>query len=90
MYSPNSGRETTMTKPLAEYLHGACIDHGVPTDLREYSGRFMYGQSTWAIVVDGTVLDVLEAVLKADEFYDGTHGVDELRQDQMGLGIVIY
>lgn len=79
-----------MTKPLAEYLHGVCIDHGVPTDLRKYSGRFMYGQSTWAIVVDGTVLDVLEAVLTTDESYESIDGVDELRQDQMGLGVVIY
>lgn len=50
----------------------------------------MYGQSTWALVVVGTVLDILKAVLSIDEPYDDNEGVDEVRQDQMGLGIVIY
>jgi hypothetical protein len=78
-----------MTENLVEYLHSVCTEAGVECEKMEYSGRFMYGERTWALAVSGSVLSVLQAILFTDELYDGC-GYESLRQDQLGLGIVIY
>lgn len=58
-------------------------EEGLDLRLRErYSGRFMYGRETHAIV--GSWAEVMDAVSLA-----GLRPSD-FRQDQMGLGIVIY
>ena len=79
-----------MTEQLVEYLYGVCVDAGVDCEKMDYSGRYMYGERTWALAVNGSVLEVLQAVLFADEQYDGFDRYEDLRQDQLGLGMVIY
>jgi hypothetical protein len=79
-----------MTERLVEYLYDVSIDAGVECEKMDYSGRFMYGERTWALAVSGSVLSVLQAVLFSNEPYDGYDQFEELRQDQLGLGMVIY
>lgn len=79
-----------MTEQLVEYLHTVCVDAGVDCETMDYSGRYMYGERTWALAVNGSVLEVLQAVLYADEQYDVSDSYEDLRQDQLGLGTVIY
>jgi hypothetical protein len=88
-----------MERKVAELLHEALIDNGSYTEdvsIRDdYSGRGMYGRSTYAIAGDFTMNDVIVAV--ATLFASGDAQDENLcpddftfSQDQMGLGIVIY
>ncbi len=79
-----------MDRSVAEYLHEACSNNGLETQIIEYSGRFMFGRETWALVIPGSVIEVVEALLNMEEPFDNQNGFESLRQDQFGLGMVIY
>lgn len=93
-----------MDRELAEALVQVLEDEGIDASLREsYSGRGMYGKETAGVVLDGDVTDILRAVInnatvfvqEEDEpvdFFDlcEKFSVGNLRQDSMGLRVIIY
>jgi hypothetical protein len=85
-----------MTKEQAEFFKQAIINDDLETEndiIREnYSGRGMYGKTTFAVVVD-SVCDLVSALLRqAQEDPESIPDVSTftLRQDNMGLGVVLY
>jgi hypothetical protein len=76
-----------------EMLYDAYVECYVYED---YSGRGMYGNETTAIVGDFSASELLQIVLKRVQ--DGylvendleNIKISDLRQDSMGLGVVIY
>lgn len=79
-----------MTKTTAERIARSCDKAGLDAHVREYSGRFMFGEKTWAVVVSATTVEVLTAVLNHSGPESPFDGVAPLRQDEFGLGIVLY
>ncbi len=94
-----------MTKEQAEFLKEATESSGnQEIDVRsDYSGRCMYGQKTYAVVVDNLtqlMADALNYVRDAVEVNEDSGDVkvdgkpmpsfEDFRQDSMGLGVVIY
>lgn len=84
---------------LAETIAEALDNAGIEAKVREeYSGRGMYGNSTAGVVFDGSLGDVLRAVINyAHEFCIEDEGWPEpkfdcnrIRTDSMGLGTIIY
>ena len=59
-----------MDRSVAEYLHYACVTNGLDTDITEYSGRFMYGRKTWALVIPGSTAELIEALLNVEKPYE--------------------
>jgi len=83
-----------MIKEHANFFKEALDNDGVsPVEIRDgYSGRGMYGEQTFAIVVDD-VCDLIPALLRqAQEDPESVpdFSLFKLRQDSMGLGIVLY
>jgi len=83
-----------MIKEHAEFFKEALDNDGVyPIEIRDnYSGRGMYGKTTFAVVVD-SVCDLIPALLRqAQEDPESIPDVSTftLRQDNMGLGVVLY
>lgn len=79
-----------VAKALATALENEC---GIEVNLRDsYSGRCMYGKTTWAISGDFSMSDVAIAWAYAVEFDDDLRpdSLDRLSEDSMGLGVVIY
>ena len=88
--------------PLEQVIN----DYGLEAELREdYSGRGMYGNTTIGVVVnEGSLIDVLAAVISNASCFIEADGEDELdiydlgerfdvrhlRQDSMGLGFILY
>jgi hypothetical protein len=65
--------------------------------MEDYSGRCMYGKGTTALTGDFRMADVLSSVLNAvatgclfEEDFEDIGDQFDFRQDNMGLGIVIY
>ena len=93
-----------MDLELAETLVQVLEDEGIEASLREsYSGRGMYGKETVGVVLDGDVGDILRAVInnatcfiqeesEPVEFFDLSErfSIGNLRQDSMGLGVIVY
>lgn len=93
-----------MDLELAETLVQVLEDDGIEARLEEsYSGRGMYGKTTAGVVLDGSLADVIRAVInnatcfiqeeeEPIEFFDLSErfSVGNLRQDSMGLGMIIY
>lgn len=71
-----------MDKKKAERIQEVADEEGLDVAIREYSGRFMYGKSTWAAT--GPLDDVADAVAGA-----GLR-MSEFRKDSMALNIIIY
>lgn len=83
-----------MTKEQANFFKEALDNDDVyPVETRDdYSGRAMYGKTTCAVVIDG-VSDLIPALLRQaqeDPASMPDFSVFKLRQDNMGLGIVLY
>lgn len=85
-----------MTKEQANFFKEALVNDDLETEndiIREnYSGRGMYGKTTFAIVTD-SVSDLIPALLRqAQEDPESMPDFSTfvLRQDNMGLGIVLY
>lgn len=85
-----------MTKGQAEFFKNAAEEVGLDIEVRDdYSGRGMYGKITHAIVAD-SLCDLIPALLchAAYDYVavveDGLFDDFKLRQDNMGLGIVLY
>lgn len=60
--------------------------------VEEYSGRGMYGETTFAVATDDAVNLLLSAVWEAAENPEDVPAErpDELRQDSLGRGYVVY
>ena len=88
-----------MDQKIAEAIVEACETEGVEASLRDdYSGRGMYGKTTHAVAVNGSLASVLMAVInQADQFVYQEEDFAEakffmrgLNQDSLGLGVIIY
>lgn len=90
-----------MTREQAEFVKEACDSCEITCNVQEgYSGRFMYGERTWSVVVPSVleVLGTMVAFLKnqtsrppykqADPLC-GYPQLDNLRWDHMGKSDVI-
>jgi hypothetical protein len=86
-----------MTEEQAKFFEEALDHDGVtPVEIRDdYSGRGMYGKTTYAVVVD-SACDLIPSLLRhaahnyVEVVAEGIFDDFELRQDDMGLGIVLY
>jgi len=83
-----------MTKEQANFFKDALDNDDIyPVEIRDnYSGRGMYGKTTFAIVTD-SVSDLIPALLRqAQEDPESMpdFSIFKLRQDNMGLGVVLY
>ena len=79
-----------VAKALAQALENEC---GIEVNLRDsYSGRCMYGKTTWAISGDFSTGDVACAWAYAVQYDDDLRPdmIEGLSEDSMGLGTVIY
>ena len=63
----------------------------------DYSGRGMFGKTTWAVEVDGPTDFIVAVALAASEFEPGSveaadfcADLGNVREDQMGLGLIFY
>jgi hypothetical protein len=93
-----------MDLELAEILVQVLEDEGIEASLREsYSGRGMYGKVTVGVSLEGDAVDLLRAVInnatcfiqeeeEPVEFFDLSErfSIGNLRQDSMGLGMIVY
>jgi len=84
-----------MTRDLAEVILEALKQDDTECELFEnYSGKCMYGKKTTGISGEFTIVDVLSSVIAhADLFVLDGEAIfcgEELRQDQLGLGNIIY
>lgn len=81
--------QENVAKALAEALEGEC---GIEVNLRDsYSGRCMYGKTTWAISGDFGMGDVAVAWAYACQTDpDLRPDMLSVSEDSMGLGVVIY
>ena len=85
-----------MEKEIAEVIKEALGDAGWECEILSYSGRFMYGDSTWSIQGDFGLAHILSAVINRSDLFVNQYGeavfdyVEEFRSDSMGLGVVIY
>lgn len=78
-----------MDKKVAEAIVDACYNQGYDADIYEgYSGRFMYGKETTGVTVD-SISVVVQSVINESELFEDLN-INELRNDSMGLGIIIY
>ena len=82
---------------LARDIVEALNERGFDAGCREnYSGRGMYGRETAAIICECSIGDMLAAVIENADLFVNTVGeplyeyVDQIRNDNMGLGMVIY
>jgi hypothetical protein len=85
-----------MIEAIAKKLAHAAEKCEININLREsYSGRGMFGMTTWAIDLDSwndfTELAVEAAgyMLSAEKQHF-LHAIRRMRSDSMGLGIVVY
>lgn len=97
-------KDKKMDKELAETLVQVLEDEGIEASLREsYSGRGMYGETTAGVALDGDAGDILRAVInnatcfikeeeEPVEFFDLSErfSIGNLRQDSMGMGMIVY
>ena len=93
-----------MDLELAETLVQVLEDEGIEARLEEsYSGRGMYGKTTAGVVLEGDAGDIIRAIInnatcfikeeeEPVEFFDLSErfSIGNLRQDSMGLGMIIY
>ena len=93
-----------MTKEQSDFLQSVAENAGIEIDVRDtYSGRCMYGRTTFAVVVDNplNLLGAISGYIRDVSETDNEAGTiscegkeipdfDELRQDSMGMGSVIY
>jgi len=84
-----------MEKELAEKIVEAIENNGGEAHVREgYSGRGMYGKSTYGVVVDDG--DIVSSIIScANLFVDGYENPifdfpEKIRSDNMGLGMIYY
>jgi len=86
-----------MTKEQAEFFINALEYNGIEAELREdYSGRGMYGKTTFAVVTEKTHL-IISAILRYLPNLEPEEYVElpdfsnfTLKQDSMGLGVILY
>ncbi len=83
-----------MKQNVAEALANALeCELGIEVNLRDsYSGRCMYGKTTWAISGDFGMGDIAVAwayAVQTDPDLQPNH-LDSLSEDSMGLGVVVY
>lgn len=83
-----------MDSKIANRIIEACdlmdIDVGKYTN---YSGRFMYGETTTGIIIDEgtTVPQVMQAIIHCSEmFKDLETEYENWSSDDLGLGTIIY
>ena len=85
-----------MTKEQAEFFKNAAEEVELEIEVRNnYSGRGMYGETTYAIIVDSLMTLIPALLCRAAYGYvsvaeNGLFDNFKLRQDNMGLGIVLY
>lgn len=84
-----------MTRDLAEAIVDALHADEFNAKLFEnYSGRGMYGRTTTGIELDGTLVDVLSAIIAHAHMFvcegEAIFCGERLNQDQLGLGHIIY
>jgi hypothetical protein len=86
-----------VTKEQAEFLAEACEASGVECDIHDdYSGRGMYGKTTYAVVVNnplqllGAVVAYVKAIWDAGEDLSEVPALDRLEEDVMGRDVIIY
>lgn len=87
-----------MKRELAERLVEALEDHGSIVEFRpNYSGRGMMGESTAAVVVQGSLIELVEALVERPGYVldpcgngDPLFKTVRLSMDEMGRGTVIY
>lgn len=85
-----------MTKEQAEFFKNAAEEVGLEIEMRDgYSGRGMYGKTTFAVVTD-SLSDLIPALLchaaynYVDVVENNLFDNFKLHQDNMGLGVVLY
>lgn len=83
-----------MTKEQANFFKEALDNDDIyPVEIRDdYSGRAMYGETTFAIITD-SICELIPSLLRqAQEDPDSMPDFSDfnLQQDSMGLGIVLY
>lgn len=87
-----------MIREQAEFISKAMEFIGEECKIRDgYSGRGMYGETTWAVVVDrpievpGAILAYCKELARnsPNELRDAPQ-LEELCQDQMDKGFVLY
>ena len=82
-----------MIKEHAEFFKEALDNDGIEVELRDdYSGRSMYGKTTFAVVTDN-ISDVIPALLRQvqeDPESAPDFSIFKLRQDNMGLSVILY
>ncbi|KPL26823.1 MAG: hypothetical protein AMJ72_12310 [Acidithiobacillales bacterium SM1_46] len=81
-----------MKQNVAEALHQQLEDMGCEVSLRDdYSGRGMYGETTYGISGDFSWCSVAKAWGRALEYDEDLNADDiDFTWDSMGLGIIIY
>lgn len=91
-------RLSIMSKEQAEFLKNAIENGGEECRLHEvYSGRGMYGKTTYAISFDfgvwymmALVVEQCRAEVTLAEDWDNVPEFGGFRQDSLGCGTVIY
>lgn len=85
-----------MELELAKQITWSLNEMGFDAILRkDYSGRGMYGRTTSGVEGNFNTGDALAAVINSADWFVDDDGyskfnVDNLRQDSMGLGSIIY
>ena len=84
-----------MDKKIATEICYWLNEDGFDTEVITYSGRYMNGDLTTAVTGDFNMGDVIMSIINsADEFVDDDgcplFNIDSIKQDSMGLGMVIY
>lgn len=83
-----------MTEQQANFLHDAMQDAGLDCEIRDdYSGRYMFGRQTHALVVSN-LADLLGPAIEQAAYLDEDELPDfedfKPQVDDMGLEVVIY
>ena len=84
-----------MTRELAEVLVECLHNYDIEATIYEnYSGKCMYGKTTTGLEGEFTLTDVLAAVIhSADLLVEDGEAIfvgEDLSQDSLGLGYIIY
>jgi len=84
-----------MTKDQCDFLREVCEDAGMECDVRsDYSDRYMYGKSTYGIVI-GSTEDLLVATItymkqQNENVLDCIPDFTSFKTDSMGRDMILY
>jgi hypothetical protein len=78
----------TLNKKQLQLLR--CIANDLGVRVISYSGRFMYGKKCLAVDGDFSPFALGFAIGQREELSEFEQVLDSTKQDQMGLGIVLY